>query len=134
MSKNTRVAISIILFIPLAFLIINWLRNLLEPSSFTLDAKIYLGYLITLLSVAIAYLLSVGKVKKRKYQIWGVAIMLVISAPLAYSIGLNYAIYEGSGFAALLMLYVFPFLFLTGLILLLIGIFKKDKGRTTQDM
>ena len=133
MSKNIRVAISIFLFIPLVFLIINWIRNLIDPSSFTLEAKMYLGYFITLLSVAIAYLFSVGKDKKRKCQIWGVAIILVISAPLSYSIGFSYAILEESGFAALLMLYVFPFLFLTGVILLLIGIVKKDKTRPIQD-
>jgi hypothetical protein len=133
MSKNIRVVISIILFIPLVFLIINWIRNLIDPSSVTLEAKMYLGYFITLISVAIASLFSVDRDKKRKYQIWGVAIILVISAPLSYSIGFSYAILEGSGFAALLMIYVFPFLFLTGVILLLIGIFKKDKTRPIQD-
>ncbi|MBP2080146.1 hypothetical protein [Oceanobacillus polygoni] len=131
-SKNKRITVSIILFIPLVFLIITWLRNIVDPSSFTLGAKIYLGYLITLFSVSTACLLSVGKIKKRKYQIWGITIMLPISAPLAYSIGFNYAIYTGDGFAALLMLYVFPFLFTTGLIILLIGIFKKDETRLSK--
>ncbi|MFA1822341.1 hypothetical protein ACDX78_19625 [Virgibacillus oceani] len=93
-----------------------------------MGTKIYLGYLITLLSVPIAYLLSVGKINKKKCKIWGIAIMLPISAPLAYSIGFSYAIFIGDGFAALLMLFVFPILFIIGLILLLVGIFKKDEA------
>ena len=127
MSKNIRIIITITLLIPWLILIINWVGNLIDPGNFTIEAKIYYGYLITLLSISLAALLSVGRGNKRKYQIWGIAIMLPIAAPLAYSIGFNYAIYVGDGFAALLMLGVFPFLFMIGLILLLIGIFKRDK-------
>ncbi|MCM3742153.1 hypothetical protein M3210_18120 [Oceanobacillus luteolus] len=133
MSKYKRI-ILIILFIPLVILVIAWIMNLFYPSSFTIAAKIYLGYLITLLSVSIACLLSVGKVEKRKYQLWGITIMLLISAPLAFSIGFTVAIIERDGFAALIMLFIFPILFIIGLILLLVGVFKKGISRGHSDL
>lgn len=106
MNKKLKLVLLSFLSILLAFLIITWLRNIANPSDFTLEVKIALGYLIILCCVPLAYLFGMGKSKKSKYKIWGVTLMVPISAPLAYSIGLSYAIFAGSGFAALIMLYI----------------------------
>lgn len=87
---------------------------------------IAVGYGMALLGAVLAYLLSKDKPNKRKYKVWGIALMLPISPSLAFAIGLTYAVIEKSGWAALIMVYIFPILFISGLILLLVGIFKKE--------
>jgi|SRR5690625_4968302 len=89
---------------------------------------IIVGYVITLLGAVIAYLLSQDKSIKRKYVVWGLAFMVPISQALAFSVGLTYARIVENAWAALIMWYIFPILFLIGLIMLLVGIFKKDKN------
>jgi hypothetical protein len=88
---------------------------------------IAIGYLIAGLGAFVAYWFSTGESRKIKYKIWGVALMIPISPALAFSIGLSYAISEQSGWAALIMWFIFPVIFFTGLALLLVGVFKKEK-------
>ena len=83
------------------------------------------GYGIAIIGALIAYQLSKGKTKKRKYVVWGITLMLVISPFISFAIGLTYAVIEQNGWAALVMWYIFPVIFITGLIMLLVGIFKK---------
>ncbi|MGG0655340.1 hypothetical protein [Rummeliibacillus pycnus] len=82
---------------------------------------------VTILGSAAAYLLSKDKSKKRKYIIWGITTMIAIAPFLSFSIGLTYAIIVRNGWAALIMVYLFPVIFIIGLIMLLVGIFK-EKG------
>ncbi|WP_240507967.1 hypothetical protein [Virgibacillus indicus] len=139
MSKKIRIVLLSVLTISLIFLVIPWLRFLVFivfPDNFFAQKNINispktLGYLITLLTVLIAYLLSRGKPKKGKYKLWGIAIMLLISLPLAYSIGITYAEIAGNPWAALMTFYAFPIIFSIGLIMLLIGVFKKDEAIKT---
>lgn len=86
-----------------------------------------IGYSIALISVLIAYGLSEGKSKKRKYKVWGIALMLPISPALAFSIGLTYSAIIGNSWAGLIMFYICPIIFIIGLIMLMVGIFKKEE-------
>lgn len=139
MNKKVRIVILSVLTISLMILVIPWLRFLVfivYPDSFFAErniiiSPIILGYLITLLTILIAYLLTRGMPKKRKYKVWGIAIILPISIPLAYSIGKTYAVILGNPWASLLMFYAFPVIFLIGLIMLLVGVFKKETKKIT---
>ncbi|MFJ7513125.1 hypothetical protein ACIQW7_27450 [Peribacillus simplex] len=53
--------------------------------------------------------------------------MLAISPFLSFAVGLTYAFIVGNGWAALIMWYLFPIGFIIGLIMLLVGIFKKKE-------
>lgn len=86
-----------------------------------------IGYFIALIGAFIAYQLSVGKSKGLKYKVWGIALMLPISASLSFSIGLTYAVIVRDGWSALITVYIFPIIFIIGLVLLLVGIFNKEE-------
>ncbi|WP_239984630.1 hypothetical protein [Lentibacillus sediminis] len=137
MNKKLRIVILAVLFILLFLFVVPWLRFaafiIIPNNSFgeqdIMISPLYLGYLITLLTVPIAYLLSMDKSNKSRYKVWGIAIMLPISLPLAYSIGITYSFIVGNPWATILTLYVFPVIFIIGLIILLVGIFKKDEAR-----
>ncbi|WP_245698245.1 hypothetical protein [Sporosarcina ureilytica] len=134
-NKMLRMILLCFLFILLISFMVPWLRFAAfiigSDGSFAkqdiMISPLYLGYLITLVSATITYLLSMGKSKKRKYTIWGIAVMLPISLPLAYSIGITYSFIVEDPWATILLLYVFPVIFIVGLILLLVGIFKKNE-------
>lgn len=127
----------IILFTLVILFVVTWLisDSLVFSSDISfaqrviMTAPLYLGYLITLVSIGTSYLYGIGKTNKSKYKIWGIAIMLPISFPLAYSIATTYTIIIENPFALLLILYVFPILFALGLILLSVGTFKKNEER-----
>jgi hypothetical protein len=86
-----------------------------------------IGAAILLAGVIFAAILSRRVRMKTKRIIWGLTTMFVIAPLLSWLIGMSYGIYEGSGFAAAaVMMILFPILFLTGLVILLIGIFKKE--------
>ena len=53
--------------------------------------------------------------------------MVAIAPFLSFSIGLTYAILVKNGWAALIMWYLFPLIFIIGLIMLMVGIFKKKE-------
>ncbi|WP_026564896.1 hypothetical protein [Bacillus sp. UNC41MFS5] len=85
---------------------------------------------ITILGSVVAWQFSKGKSKKRKYIIWGITIMVAIAPFLSFSIGLTYAFIVRNGWAALIMWVLFPIIFILGLIVLLVGVFK-EKGKET---
>ncbi|MBT2618547.1 MULTISPECIES: hypothetical protein [unclassified Bacillus (in: firmicutes)] len=85
------------------------------------------GYGIAFIGALVAFQLSKGKSKKRKHIVWGIALMLAISPFLSFAVGLTYAFIVGNGWAALIMWYLFPIGFIIGLIMLLVGIFKKKE-------
>ncbi|WP_230874957.1 hypothetical protein [Lysinibacillus cavernae] len=61
-----------------------------------------------------------------KYIIWGITILFIISPLLSWVVSILYGIHKGDGFAAVALLMVMsPFLFLVGLVTLLLGVFKK---------
>lgn len=76
-------------------------------------------------------MVSLGKSNKKKYIIWGITMMLVIAPLFSGVVSILYGRYAGEGFAAVaLMMVMFPLLFLTGLVLLLLGILKKGKAKS----
>ncbi len=88
------------------------------------------GYLIALLGVVIESIFSEGKSKRRKNQVWGIALMLPISP--AFAVGLTYAAIVNDPWSTLIIVYIFPILFITGLVMLVVGIFKKEETVQTE--
>ncbi len=86
---------------------------------------IFVGILIAIVGAYVAFLLSTGKSKKRKYIVWGIILMLLISPSISFAMGLSFAVITKSGWSALVMLYIFPIMFLAGLIVFFIGLFEK---------
>lgn len=135
MNKELKITLLCILFVLFGFFVFMWLRfavfivspNNLFAKQNILISPLYLGYLITLVSAIIVYLLVMGKSKRNKYRIWGIAIMLPISLPLSYSIGITYSIIVENSWGTIVMLYVFPLVFFVGVILLLVSLFKKEE-------
>ncbi|PIC75847.1 hypothetical protein CSV74_13790 [Sporosarcina sp. P19] len=85
------------------------------------------GYLIALFGAVIAYVLSKGKSKKRKCRVWRIALMLPIPPAIAFAVGLTNAAIVENLWATFTMLYIFPIIFILRLVMLLIGIFKKEE-------
>lgn len=85
---------------------------------------------ILLIALAVAAFLSKGATIKFKQITWGIVMMLVVAPLLSWLIGFSYGTYVGEGFATMgVMVALFPILFIIGLFMLLIGIFKKgNKG------
>ncbi|UZM97598.1 hypothetical protein OL548_21060 [Lysinibacillus sp. MHQ-1] len=84
------------------------------------------------LIVSIVFIICLGKSKKTTFIIWGITLMVVIAPLFAWVVSILYGIKEGDGFAAVgLMVILFPFLFLIGLVILLVGVFKKILIYTT---
>ncbi|QPA56415.1 hypothetical protein [Lysinibacillus sphaericus] len=77
------------------------------------------------LIVSIVFIICLGKSKKTTFIIWGITLMVVIAPLFAWVVSILYGIKEGDGFAAVgLMVILFPFLFLIGLVIFLVGVFK----------
>ncbi|WP_144838650.1 hypothetical protein [Metaplanococcus flavidus] len=91
---------------------------------------IVIGYVIAFTGAFAAFLLSINKPKNKKYKVWGIALMIPISPAFAFATGRTYAILTENGWAALVMWYIFPFIFIVGLVMLLVGIFNKEETET----
>ncbi|OZB93052.1 hypothetical protein CJP46_23040 [Paenibacillus sp. XY044] len=74
-------------------------------------------------------MLSKGRSAKRKYIVWGITTMLPVAFVFSWLVALLYGDWVAhDGFAALgLLMILMPLFFLTGVILLLIGLFMKEK-------
>ena len=87
------------------------------------------GYGIAFLGALAAHILSEGKSKKRKYIIWGIALMVAISPFLSFAIGLTYGSIVQNGWAIpATMFLLFPIGFIIGLIMLIVGVFQKTEA------
>ncbi|WP_152399584.1 hypothetical protein [Paenibacillus cellulositrophicus] len=87
------------------------------------------GAIIVLAALSLAFELSRGKSAKRKYMVWGITTMLPIAFVFSWLVALIYGDWIAhDGFAAIgLMMLLIPLFFLTGVILLLVGLFTKEK-------
>lgn len=86
------------------------------------------GYVFAFIGALAAYHLSEGKSKKRKYIVWGITLMLVISPLLSFQIGLTYGLIIKDLWAVpATIIILFSIGFIIGLIILLIGVFKKKE-------
>lgn len=135
MNKKTKDIIVTVLFIPLVLLYAGWIINkiyLFNPDhNWNVPFKfspVATGILIGILAMFLTYLISMGKLKSTKYKMWGTSLIL-ISLPFSDSLGTAYAILDENGFAYLSVLFFLPIIIIIGLILLLVGIFKK-RNRT----
>jgi MFS family permease len=85
-----------------------------------------IGYGIAFIGALAAFLLSEGRTKKRKFIVWGIALMLIISPFLSFAIGLTYGSIVQNGWAIpATIIILFPIGFIIGVIMLLVGVFKK---------
>lgn len=89
--------------------------------------KIMVYYGIVMLGAIFAYVLSKGKTKKRKWIVWGATLMFVISPFFSFAVGRTYAVIVNNGWAAMIMVYIFPVIFVFGLFILLVGFFEKEE-------
>lgn len=86
---------------------------------------------IIILALVIGYQISKGKSKRRKFIVWGITTMLGIAPFFSWIVGIAVGINVGDGFAGgAIMVLLFPLIFFIGLILLLIGILKKESKTT----
>ncbi|MCJ7989922.1 hypothetical protein MUB15_12375 [Priestia sp. OVS21] len=88
-----------------------------------------IGVALTVLVVGLMFAsgLSRGKTAKRKYIVWGTTIILIIAPSFSWAVSILFAISQEEGFAGVaLMMLLFPFFFLVGIVTLLIGVFKKE--------
>lgn len=86
------------------------------------------GYGVPILGALLGYYYSSGRTKKRKYIVWGIVLMFAVSPFLSFAIGLTYAFIIRDGFAGGIMFYIFPIIFIIGVVMLLAGIFKKEES------
>ncbi|WP_246042025.1 hypothetical protein [Robertmurraya kyonggiensis] len=87
---------------------------------------IFVGYAIAIIGSAMAFQLTKGKSKKRKYIVWGITTMFALAPFFSFAIGLSYAFIVQNGWAGMIMWLLFPIIFIIGLGLLLVGIFKRN--------
>lgn len=88
---------------------------------------IVIGYIIAFSGVLAASVISLDKPQNKKYMVWGIVLMIPISPAFAFAAGLSLAVIVGSGWGGMIMWYIFPIIFIIGLVMLLIGIFKKEE-------
>lgn len=83
---------------------------------------------ILAIAVAAAVFFTLGKSKKRKFIVWGLTTMIAIAPIFSWLVSISFAIIVEDGFAGIgLMMVMFPFIFLIGIIMLFIGVFTKTK-------
>ena len=88
--------------------------------------EIVVTTIILIAALAIAYQLSKNKSKKRKLIVWGITTMLAIAPLFSWIISIIYASIEGSGWAGIALISIMlPILFLVGLVILVVGVFRK---------
>ncbi|MEQ2528801.1 hypothetical protein WMO40_19165 [Bacillaceae bacterium CLA-AA-H227] len=93
----------------------------------------FVGYAIASIGSIMAFQLTRGKSKKRKYIVWGITTMLALAPFFSFSIGLSYAFIVQNGWASMIMWVLFPIIFIIGLGMLLVGIFmRQEKGQDTR--
>ncbi|WP_214484716.1 hypothetical protein [Bacillus sp. SM2101] len=96
-----------------------------------MENPIAIALIILTFTLIVAYKLSHRKSKKKKYIIWGITTIVLIAPLLSWVVSILFAIRVGDGFAGVALLMVmFPLLFLIGLVILLIGIFRKRKAES----
>ncbi|WP_157842774.1 hypothetical protein [Bacillus alkalisoli] len=87
---------------------------------------IVLAATILVLTLIIGVILSNGKWKDKKFIVWGIITMVCIAPLLSWIVSVQYGIKDGDGFAGIaLMMVMFPIIFLVGLIILFMGVYRQ---------
>ncbi|MFC7366492.1 MULTISPECIES: hypothetical protein [Bhargavaea] len=91
--------------------------------------KIVIPLLILIIGITSAYVLNKQKTEKRKSIVWGLTLMLIIAPAFSWLISGLYAFgtVENTGWAVVIYpMFLFPILFLLGIISLVKGILMKE--------
>jgi len=86
-----------------------------------------IALLIVLAGLIVVFQLSEGRSEKGKYIVWGIITMVVFAPFLSFLIGVTYGIMVRNGWSASMMMLLSPIIFVIGLIILLLGIYKNDE-------
>ncbi|MEY9978808.1 hypothetical protein [Lysinibacillus sp. RC79] len=87
-----------------------------------------IALLIVLVGLIAAFQLTEGRSEKGKYIIWGIITMIAFAPFLSFVIGVVYGMMVSNGWAASIMMFLSPLIFVIGLIVLILGIYKKDEA------
>ncbi|WP_260858038.1 hypothetical protein [Bacillus sp. FJAT-22090] len=88
---------------------------------------IVLASLIIFGGVFLGFILTLKKSIKRKLIIWGLITIFIFTPFFGWIISITIGIIEGDGFAAVgMMMLLFPAFFIIGIVLLIVGFFRKE--------
>ncbi|MGE7695588.1 hypothetical protein ACQKNC_16025 [Lysinibacillus sp. NPDC094177] len=86
-----------------------------------------IALIIVLVGLIAAFQLSEGRSEKGRYIVWGIITMIAFAPFLSFLIGVTYGMTVRNGWAASIMMFLSPLIFVIGLIILLLGIYKKNE-------
>ncbi|KOP69855.1 hypothetical protein AMS59_21355 [Lysinibacillus sp. FJAT-14745] len=88
-----------------------------------------IALLIVLVGLIAAFQLTEGRSEKGKYIVWGIITMIAFAPFLSFVIGVMYGMMVRNSWATSIMMFLSPLIFVIGLIILLLGIYKNDEGK-----
>lgn len=88
-----------------------------------------IALLIVLVGLIAGFQLTVGRSEKGNYIVWGIITMIAFAPFLSFVIGVMYGIVVKNSWATSIMMLLAPIIFVIGLIILLLGIYKNDKEK-----
>ncbi|MFJ6263969.1 hypothetical protein [Lysinibacillus xylanilyticus] len=88
-----------------------------------------IALLIVLVGLIAGFQLTEGRSEKGNYIVWGIITMIAFAPFLSFVIGVMYGIVVKNSWATSIMMYLSPIIFVIGLVILLLGIYKNDKGK-----
>lgn len=87
-----------------------------------------IAIIILVLAIVLAGYMGRSKPTKKKFVIWGIAIIIAIAPLVSWIAGIIFGMDEGDGFVGFtVMIYGFVLLEVIGFVLLYLGIFKRMK-------
>ncbi|MEB2282488.1 hypothetical protein LAV73_21315 [Lysinibacillus xylanilyticus] len=88
-----------------------------------------IALLIVLVGLIVGFQLTEGRSEKGNYIVWGIITMIAFAPFLSFVIGVMYGIVVKNSWATSIMMFLAPIIFVIGLIILLLGIYKNDKEK-----
>lgn len=88
-----------------------------------------IALLIVLVGLIAGFQLTEGRSEKGNYIVWGIITMIAFAPFLSFVIGVMYGIVVKNSWATSFMMFLAPIIFVIGLIILLLGIYKNDKEK-----
>ncbi|MFT9820623.1 hypothetical protein [Lysinibacillus sp. NPDC056185] len=88
-----------------------------------------IALLIVLVGLIAGFQLTEGRSEKGNYIVWGIITMIAFAPFLSFVIGVMYGIVVKNSWATSIMMFLSPLIFVIGLIILLLGIYKNDGGK-----
>ncbi|MFJ7917377.1 MULTISPECIES: hypothetical protein [unclassified Lysinibacillus] len=88
-----------------------------------------IALLIVLVGLIAGFQLTEGRSEKGNYIVWGIITMIAFAPFLSFVIGVMYGIIVKNSWATSIMMFLAPIIFVIGLIILLLGIYKNDKEK-----